>query len=209
MRKFSLFRASMASLPRITQIASHVANSYTKNWTILPAKNPRAVALIEERNRLKERLANSTKKDHILGIVAEGWTCGKYMTRPLFLSAVSGLLPSLFGLTVGCRRIGMVQIKIRDLQGERLGINVGAVGEHDDSQVVVGKALDVGAETYRLSIVRHALVTSIGIEKPSESVAQGLSLGSFGRTIGRTHGSQGGLHFRFARQRRVAKGAGP
>ncbi len=61
-----------------------------------------------------------------------------------------------FRLTVGCCRIGMVQIKIRNLQSQCFGVSIGAVGQHDDGQVVIGKTLDVCAEPNRLSIVREA-----------------------------------------------------
>ena len=86
----------------------------------------------------------------------------------------------------------LFQIQVGHLQRERFGIDVGAVGQHDDRQVVVGEALDGGAEADGAAVVRHALVALVGIEEPSEAVAQRGSVRNFaGPSVGCTGVSAG------------------
>src|SRR5580704_12965274 len=65
------------------------------------------------------------------------------------------------------------QVQVCNFQRQFFGIDVGAVGQHDDGQLVVREALDGGTETDRAAVMRHAFVTLIGIEKPAEAIAYG------------------------------------
>src|ERR1700736_6210586 len=77
--------------------------------------------------------------------------------RPLFsLFFAALLLPLLRSLL----STGAAQVEIRNSHGECLRIGIGSVGEHDDGQAVVWKALDRSAKSYCASIVEHALVAS-------------------------------------------------
>ena len=99
-------------------------------------------------------------------------------------------------------------------------VEVAAVGEDHDRELVVREALDRRAEPDRLAVVPHPRVTSPGIEEPAEAVGHRLSgrevvaargprwpAGS--RAVGECRGRERRLHRRWREQRARVQGLVP
>src|SRR5258708_36992209 len=101
------------------------------------------------------------------------------------------------------------QVQIRNLQRELLRIEISAITKHNDRKLIVREALNDRAKANGFSVVPHALVIVVGIEKPAEAVGSGSPIRMVGLTLGRIDRAQSWLHLGFTEQIVVAQSTVP
>lgn len=91
--------------------------------------------------------------------------------------------------------------EIADLLAESCRIQVGAIAENDDRQVVACEALDESTKANRLAVVPHPRMALVGIQEPAEPVGGKFVAGAVGIGLRDGHWEKCGLHFLRAQER--------
>src|SRR5258708_39594537 len=101
------------------------------------------------------------------------------------------------------------QVQIRNLQRELLRIEISAIRKHNDRKLIVREALNDRAKANGFSVVPHARVIVVGIEKPAEAVGSGSPIRMVRLTLGRIDRGQSRLDLGFTEQSVVAQSSVP
>src|SRR5260370_2640652 len=101
------------------------------------------------------------------------------------------------------------QVQIRNLQRELLRIEISAITKHNDRKLIVREALNDRAKANGFSVVPHALVIVVGIEKPAEAVSCGSPIRMVGLSLWRMDRGQSRLDLGVTVQRVVGQSSDP
>src|SRR4051812_16741250 len=95
------------------------------------------------------------------------------------------VLKGNWNLTASSTRL--IEEKIGNLQRKIRRHQVVAIAEHDDGKAVVRKVLDGGAESHSFTVVPHATMFVIWIQKPAKTVRRRGAIGLLHAAIGYFH----------------------
>src|ERR1051326_1442033 len=90
------------------------------------------------------------------------------------------------------------EIQVCDFQGQFFGIDIGAIGQYDDRQVIVYEALDGRAEADGFAVVPHPFVTPVRIQEPAKAVTHRLAIVRLRRSGSGLYWNQRWPHLGFA-----------
>src|ERR1700730_9265424 len=90
-----------------------------------------------------------------------------------------------------------------------LRIEISAITKHNDRKLIVREALNDRAKANGFSVVPHALVIVVRIEKPAEAGGSGSPIRMVGLTMWRVDRGQSWLHLVFTEQSVVAQSTVP